>query len=83
MGVRGEEVGSQLILIGNISVRDQCVQVSLFFCHIYPQYEFKVIFQVAYPSSDPMGASLRGDFFAFLTLQDLPFKISNFYFWPF
>ena len=63
VGVRGEEVGSQLILIGNISVRDQCVQVSLFFCHIYPQYEFKVIFQVAYPSSDPHGGVTKGGFF--------------------
>ena len=28
---------------------DQYVQVSLILGHIYPQYEFKVIFQVAYP----------------------------------
>ena len=63
---------------------DQYVQVSLILGHIYPQYEFKVIFQVAYPPSDPHGGVTKGGFFfAFLTLQDLPFKISNFYFWPF
>ena len=81
MGVRGEEVGSQLILIGNISVRDQCVQVSQFFCCIYPQYEFKVIFQVAYSSSDPHGASLRGDFFLLFWLyKTSPLKYQTFIF---
>ena len=34
---------------GNTSVRDQCVRVALILGHIYPQYEFKVIFLVAYP----------------------------------
>ena len=34
---------------------DQYVQVSLILGHIYPQYEFKVIFQVAYPPSDAPG----------------------------
>ena len=63
MGVRGEEVGSQLILIGNISVRDQCVQVSLFFVIFTPNMNLKLFSRLHTPLVTPMGASLRGDFF--------------------
>ena len=48
-GGQGGRIGVANNFGGNTSVRDQCVRVALILGHIYPQYEFKVIFLVAYP----------------------------------
>ena len=43
-GGQGGEVGSQLILEGNTSVRDEYVKVSLIWGNFYPHYEFIKLF---------------------------------------
>ena len=55
---QGGRIGVANNFGGNTSVRDQCVQVTLILGHIYPQYEFKVIFLVASPPSDARGEPL-------------------------
>ena len=40
------EVGSQLILEGNTSVRDEYVKVSLILGNFYPHYEFIKLFSI-------------------------------------
>ena len=63
MGVRGGEVGSQLILEGNTSVRDEYVKVSLILGNFYPHYEFIKLFSNLH--TPPRG---RGTFFSFFRL---------------
>ena len=56
MGVRGGEVGSQLILEGNTSVRDEYVKVSLILGNFYPHYEFIKLFSNLHtPLVKPLG----------------------------
>ena len=44
VGVRRGEVGSQLISGGSTAISAEYIQISQIYGHIYPQYEFKVIF---------------------------------------
>ena len=62
MGVRGGEVGSQMILEGSTSVRDEYVKVLLILGNFYPHYEFIKLFSNLHnpPSEAPGRASLGG-----------------------
>ena len=65
-------MGSQLILEGNTSVRDEYVKVSLILGNFYPHYEFIKLFSnlITPPSEAPGRASLGGGglFFSFVRL---------------
>ena len=65
-------MGSQLILEGNTSVRDEYVKVSLILGNFYPHYEFIKLFSNLHtpPSEAPGRASLGGGglFFSFFRL---------------
>ena len=68
-------MGSQLILEGNTSVRDEYVKVSLILGNFYPHYEFIKLFSNLHtpPTEAPGRASLGGGglFFSIYSILSL------------